>query len=257
MRPLLVSTFDLGSSFGIADSAFEEDFRRPAASLGEVGIDNPLGWGSTLVLEPSGPVLSRWRLEAQYQVHRLAGEEALGWSADIDGPLSAFETRMAELVAGHPVERCALTVYSVGVVYVHLRFSPSLPVRYCDGLLNCFEFAGYTPQVSADLLAAATSHRDRAAKVTHGPLEELTRRPIAAIRTDAENYQESTQFTYFRHVVLGIDPGDRAAVDALVGDMTPDRVTSLEFELTGACTTARSCSCLRRRACTLARTIRR
>jgi hypothetical protein len=48
---------------------------------------------------------------------------------------------MAELVAAHPVEYCALTVYSVGLVYVHLRFGPSVPVRHYDGLLNCFEYA--------------------------------------------------------------------------------------------------------------------
>lgn len=232
MRPLLVSTFDLGSSFGLADSAFEEDFRRPAASLGDVGINSPLGWGSTLVLEPVGPALERWRSEAQHQVHRLAGEEALGWMADADGPLDAFETRMAELVARHPVERCALTVYSVGVAYLSLQFGPGVPVRYCEGLLNCFEFAGYTPQVSADLLAAATSHRDEAAKVLRGPLEELTRRPPAELSTDAENYQESTQFTYFRHVVLGVDPGDESAVETLVREMT-DTVTPLTFELHG------------------------
>jgi len=102
----------------------------------------------------------------------------------------------------------------------------------CDGLLNCFEFAGYTPQVSADLRGAATTHWNRAAKVAHGPLEELTRRPAASIRTDDEGYQESTQFTYFRHVVLGIDPGDEAAVDEMVNGMT-DRVTPVDFELHG------------------------
>jgi hypothetical protein len=232
MRPLLVSTFDLGASFGLADSAFKEEYRRPVASLGDVGIESPLGWGSTVVLEPAGPLIAGWRSKAQQQVHRLAEEENLGWSADLDAPRDAFEAAVAELVAVHPVEYCALTVYSVGVVYVHLRFGPGVPVRYCDGLLNCFEYAGYTPEVSAALLLAATNHRDRAAKVAHGPLEDLTRRPAATIRTDAEDYQESTQFTYFRHVVLGVDPGDKPAVDTLVKGIT-DTVTVVDFELHG------------------------
>lgn len=232
MRPLLVSTFDLGASFGIADSAFAEDCRRPAASLGDVGIDSPLGWGSTIVLEPAGPVLARWRSEALLQVRRLADEENLGWSEKSGEPLETYLARMLALVADHPVEHCALTIYSVGVVYVQVRFGPGLPVDSCEGFLNCFEYAGYTPPVSADLMTEATAHRDRAAKVAHGPLEELTRRPAATVRTDADGYQESNQFTYFRHVVLGIDPGDEAALDALVEGMT-DAKQPVDFELHG------------------------
>ena len=232
MRPLLVSTFDLGASFGISDRAFKDKCLRPPASLGDVGIDSPLGWGSTVVLQTEAPVVEGWRSEALHQVHRLLEEEALGWSADLDGPATTFEASMAELVAGHPIEHCALTVYSVGVVYVHLRFGPGIPVRYCDGLLNCFEYAGYTPQVSNALHAAAAAQRDLAAKAAPGPLEDLTRRPAATIRTDAEDYEESTLFTYFRHVALGIDPGDKTVVDALLSGIT-DAKKRIDFELHG------------------------
>lgn len=232
MRPLLVSTFDLGASFGIADTAFEERYVRRAASLGDVGIESPLGWGSTLALEPGGSVMTQWRSEAQDQVRRLVEEEAIGWSADRDGPLDAFVSRLSEFVATHPVQRCTLTLYSVGVVYVDLRFGAGIPVGFCEGFLNCFEFAGYTPHISAALRTAAVNHREEAALAPHGPLAALTERPAPEITIDEKQYRESTQFGYFRHVVLCVDPGDHAAVERLF-EGGNDEVTKIEFELHG------------------------
>jgi hypothetical protein len=44
MRPLLVSTFEYGASCGLADSAIKKEYRRSAASLGDVRVESPLGW---------------------------------------------------------------------------------------------------------------------------------------------------------------------------------------------------------------------
>ena len=232
MRSLLVGTLDLGSSFGLGDSALKDEFRRPATSLGDVGVESPLGWGSTLDLAPEGPVVARWRSEALRQVPRLTGEGALGEQADHDGRRGSFEERVADVVAHHRVERCSVTVYALGVASVQLQFAQGVPATYCEALLTCFEFAGYTPQVSADLRRAAIEHRDLAARNPHGPLEDLTRRPEPEVRSDAAGYQESTQFAYFRHVVLAVDTGDKPAVETLVDNMTDD-VTGVHFELHG------------------------
>jgi hypothetical protein len=230
---MLVSSFDLGESYGIADSVFRKEVRRPPVSIGNIGVNSPLGWGTTIALDPGSKPVQAWRAAAIEQVRRKDMRESLGWTPGQGAPLPEFQDELTEVLRGHPVDRCHLTVYSVGTVYLRIQFGPDLPLPYLEGFLNCFEFAGYTPAVSDVLLHAAGDHVNSALAREARQLRALTRRERPATVRDAEGYEESGQFTYFRHVLLCVDPGDDGLVPALLADNGIDPDAGVLFEYHG------------------------
>jgi hypothetical protein len=232
MRAVLAGTFDLRESFGIADSVFADGYARPPVSIGDIGVSNPLGWGTIFSIDADDAILKNWRVVARQQLDREAMQDSLGWSGGSKRRFARFKERLALLLEGHPVEHCDLTLYSIGVVYMQLHFRPGVPHPYVEGFLNCFEFAGYTSSVSQDLYELAATHRRRALRGEGGLLRDLTKRMPPERVVDAKGYEESRQFQYFRHLLLCIDPGDKPVVPRLLANID-DPVEPLRFELHG------------------------
>ena len=216
MRPGLVTCFDLGRSFGLNDAAIRKDMRNPEPDLGMVGIRNPLGQGTTTDLLSSYPSLVEdWRAEAGSQLRRSVLD--IGYDDAIAQRFSRAELirGLDQLVGKHPVTTCDVTVFGMGVVYVHLEFGPGVEPHLMNGLLAAYEYAGYRDTIADGLRSAA----DAAATLAMEPLESdftrLTRRPPPESLTsteEGETYTESTLISSFTGVVRCVDPGDEVKV---------------------------------------------
>lgn len=231
MRAGLVAYFDLGSSMGLTDHAFRDEYRRALPEIGMVNLTNPLGQGAVVDLLGS-QVLAAWRTEAVAQVRRP--EMELGWQKEwIDLPRVVFLEQLEQVIGAHRIDVLELTVYSLGVVYLTFELSPGIPLRLVPGVLACFEFAAYRPHISGALYAAAKERAATAGAKEKNKLIELTARPGARISTDANDYQESTLLTSFTGLYRCIDPEDGPARDEILAALDMATTEPIEFEYHG------------------------
>jgi hypothetical protein len=147
VRPALVSYFDLGTSFGLGDAVFDRAPASAVPDLGNIGLVNPLGSGLAQDLIVDAPeIITRWREVAAAQVTRPAMET--GWTSDSGMSKPDFDQDLRELVLNQPVLECGLTIYAIGMVYLKLVFDDGVGDTYTTGMLKCFEYAAYTPDIS-------------------------------------------------------------------------------------------------------------
>jgi hypothetical protein len=233
VRPALVSYFDLGVSFGLGDRVFDPEYVAPIADLGTVGLVNPLGSGLHVDLGVSSPqALASWRAAASAQVTRP--EMETGWSETLGISRNAFDDELRRHVNAHVIQRCEMTIYSIGTVYLSLEFDAGVDPRYVTGLLDCFEFAAYTPPISDTLFAIAYGHAARAVGHRQRGLVELSRRTPSTLRRDASGYQESELMRSFTTLLLCIDDEDAAQVaDLAAAWQVAGADNAIDFEYHG------------------------
>lgn len=217
MRPALVSYFDLGVSFGLGDRVFDPEYVAPIADLGMVGLVNPLGAGLRLDLVASSPqAVAGWRAAASAQVSRP--EMETGWSESLGISRAAFDDELRRHVNADAIHRCEMTIYSIGTVYLYLEFDAGVDPQYVAGLLACFEFAAYTPTISAALFEIAYGHAASAVGQRQRGLVELSRRTPSTLRRDARGYEESELMRSFTALLLCIDDEDASQVADLAAE---------------------------------------
>jgi hypothetical protein len=217
LRAGLVSYFDLSCSYGLTEETFLPEFRNPGADIGLVGLRNPLGQGSTVDLIQVAPDLIRvWRQMAVAEVYRK--EMETGWKGEWEEELSKaeFDLMLAELIERHPITVCKITVYAVGTVYIRFEMGSGIDTRYVHGVLACFEFAAYRPEVSEKVSEQAQVHAAKSLSFRRTEFSTLTGRPKATTQKDVSGREESNLFTSFTHLVLCIDPGDENLVKQLL-----------------------------------------
>jgi hypothetical protein len=236
MRLAMVSYFDVSESFGLSDEVFEPGRLAPGYDLGSVGLANPLGRGVALDLRAAHPdLMQRWRDAAIGQLDRPEMEIEFGGAGESTG--AQFTERLRMTIQHHPLTRCDVTVYAVGVALLRLDFGPGVPVELLRGLSRCFEFAAYTPGVSDELyISARQAARAAVPGVERNGLVDLTARAGPERSADATGYAESSLLarTGFTNVLLCVDPGDGDLLDAAMRvfelDEPPaDRVVQFEF----------------------------
>jgi hypothetical protein len=229
----LVSYFDLGVSFGLGDRVFDPCYVAPIADLGMVGLVNPLGSGLRLDLAASSPqAVAGWRAAACAQVSRPDMET--GWSARLGISRSAFDDELRRLVNALAIDRCEMTIYSIGTVYLCLEFAAGVDPQYVEGLLACFEFAAYTPPVADTLFEIAYGHAAAAVGRRQRGLVELSRRTPSTLRRDARGYEESELMCSFTALLLCIDDGDASQVaDLAAGWQVDGAERAIDFEYHG------------------------
>jgi hypothetical protein len=241
LRPVLVASLDLGVSFGLRDTTFDEKWLAGAA-IGIVGLDPPIGRGVVVdVQQDHTELLGAWREEACRQARRTEMEL---------GPRkgeAAFIDDLIGIVGTHPIERCTLTVYAIGIVYVELWFAAAVPDGFLRGLTKCFEYAAYRPEIGGGLHAAALRQAEECLSepsLKSSPLTELTRRDLPAVVKDADEldaegrpYTEQLFIGSFSVLVVCTDPGDVAELPARMGELDPtvkfDTRPIIEFEYHG------------------------
>ncbi|MFH8416653.1 hypothetical protein [Streptomyces collinus] len=216
----------------MGDSIFRSDMVAPDPDIGVVGIRNPLGQGTTVSLTDRSPtIVQLWRDAAIAQVRRP--ELDTGWSAQQTVSRAEYDNNLEELIRQHPVRKCDLTVYAVGVVYLHFELDSGIPVDQISGVSECFEYAAYTPPVARALYAAAEWRAALAVMKNQGSLPALTKRKPAADITDARGYVESQLFKSMTHLVLCVDEGDQAQIPHLMESRGIGSADSIKFEYHG------------------------
>jgi hypothetical protein len=234
MRVGMVTYFDLGYSYGLSDRVFRPERRNGEAAIGLVGIRNPLGQGLTVdLLSHSKNVLPLWRELAARQIDRP--EMELGWSPDwADLSREDFKQRLRALIAQHPVDVCEIVVHAVGTAFLRIEFATNLELRYIEGVLACFEFAGYRPEVSELLLTTAQEELEGSLSIRQEGFRELTSRPVNSVQKDQSGYAESNLFTAFTGLIRCIDANDEALMADVVRTMNlEDTVIEMPFEYHG------------------------
>lgn len=228
MRMSIIGTFDVGCSYGLGDDSFLPEHRNPDPDIGWVGVNNPFGNGTTLDLNGAGQdVVDGWR--------RLSVEELLrpvtetGWHPKLGVERDEFRARIQQLIEEVVVTRCAVTVFSIGTAFLWLETShDDVDIDLVAGMLNCWEFAAYRPEVALQVLAATKEHLRGAVDASRQDFAVLTRR-AGPVTRQSEGRNESTLFRAFTTVVavaqesageegrllraLGIDPDDGIKFD--------------------------------------------
>jgi hypothetical protein len=241
LRPVLVASLDLGVSFGLRDTTFAED-QLADAEIGIVGLDPPIGRGVVVdVLRDHAELLDAWREEACRQARRKEMEL---------GPRKrepAFIDELIAVVQRHPVDRCTLTVYAIGSVYVEVWFGASMPDGFLRGLTKCFEYAAYRPAIGGGLHSAALRQAEQCLRdpsLVSSPLTELTRRDLPALvedrgELDAEGrpYTEQLFIPSFSALLVCTDPRDDAKLPGRMTELDPtvafDTRPIIDFEYHG------------------------
>ena len=241
LRPVLITSLDLGVSFGLRDTAFAED-ELADAEIGIVGLDPPIGRGVVVdVLRDHRDLLDEWREEAGRQAPRKDMEL---------GPRKLEPTFIEDLIGvvhRHPIERCTLTVYAIGTVYLELWFGPGVPDGFLRGLTKCFEYAAYRPAIGGGLHAAALRRAEQclsAQSLASSPLTELTRRDLPAViedrgelDADGRPYTEQLFIPSFTALLVCTDPDDEAKLPGRMSELDPlveyDKRPVIDFEYHG------------------------
>lgn len=220
MQIALFSYFDLGVSYGLSDDHFDEGALK-AAETGLIGLEPAIGRGVIADLTATHPkILDLWRSEASNLVERESME------LDPTEPRAEFVTALKKLIQTHGITRCELRIFAIGTVLVDLRFASGVPEHLVQGLRRCFEYAGYRPAIADRLHAAAVERVCEALtdpSEMSSPLTALTTRDLPDITTDTEEkdvegngYQERMLLPAFTTVLIGTEPGDEDAIDAML-----------------------------------------
>jgi hypothetical protein len=189
MQLAMVAYFDLGKSFGLGDTVFPENQLAPETAIGLVGIRNPLGRGLLVNLAAAAPNdIDNWRRAAADQVKRP--EMETGWSAELGLSRGAFDQMLTSLALRHPLQRCELTVFAIGTVFVRLDFASGIPLQYLEGMSRCFEFAAYMPAIALALHNAAEKRVQEVLRGKPTRLEALSARQLPQKQSDAKGYEE-------------------------------------------------------------------
>jgi hypothetical protein len=235
MRLCLISYFDVSESYGLGDDSFLPERLAPGYDLSEVGIANPLGRGVLVDLQRDYPdLMSEWTEAALSQVDRPESE--IGHHSNAGITRAQFGDRV-KIAISRPISHCRLVILAVGVALLRLEFSEGIPVDLMRGVGRCYEYAAYTPAISAGLQSAAQqSARNAVRDMMRNRLIELTSRSKATVSGDSKGYEESSLLTTagFTSVLVCIDVGDleiadQAARSFELGDPAPDEVVNFEF----------------------------
>lgn len=232
MRAGLVSAFDISRSYGLVDSAIVETARNPEPDLELVGIRNPLGEGTSVDLLVSAPsLIDEWRTEASRQAHRPAMET--GWTKETGISHTEFNDVLSSMILRHPIDRCDLTIFAVGVVYLRIELGPGIALPFLTGVLACFEFAGYRSSISRAIRRVAQEQVGTTMVTQRSEFSRLTERPEPADLRTSKGYEESTIFTSFTGLIRCIDPGDDALIPEVLELLEIEKDDALEFEFHG------------------------
>jgi hypothetical protein len=214
MKLSLQSYFDLGASFGLADDAFRQSQTTLVPDIAGTGIRNPLGQGILCDLKTTAPnIVRRWKEKAKEKVNvpeiELGHVEAPhGLHNHDETAFAQFKDDLIECIESHPIDRCELTIYAIGTVFVRLDLGSGIPLRFLQAFRTCYEFAAYQVDVSKSLQEVARLTAADAAGGRGKALEALSGRRSMEIQTDARGYQEATLFNSFTCVGLCVDETD-------------------------------------------------
>jgi hypothetical protein len=235
MRLWMISYFDVSESYGLGDDSFRSERLAAGYDLGEVGIANPLGRGVLVNLGIDYPdLVGKWTRASLSQVDRPESE--IGHDSDDGSTRAQFGDRLKEVIS-QSIPQCRIVVLAVGVALLRLEFSKGIPVDLMRGVSRCYEYAAYTPDISASLQSAAQqTARDAVRDLKQNRLIELTSRRKATVSRDSRGYEESSLLTAsgFTNVLVCVDVGDHEIADQAarsfeLGEPAPDEVVDFEF----------------------------
>lgn len=238
MRLGLITTFDLGESVGLGDEAFRHEELADAFDPFLVGYTNPLGRGVAVRCDESSELVATWRRAALRKIRDR--EIDTGWRVGTTSlSKEDLAAELTRIVAEHPVSAVELTVHAVGTVYVRVMFEPGVPVECSRGLLAAYEYAGYSDEVSVELLLAA---RERCAAALDddgagagasatAAMARLSRRGSDELRQTLPDLSEVGLLEGFTRVAIGVDAGDDLLLDATCGalEVTTDEPIAFHY----------------------------
>jgi hypothetical protein len=240
MRLSLQSYFDLGHSLGLGDEAFRSR-TGPVPDIRSIGIRNPLGEGVVCDLKAFAPdIVAMWREKAKEKV--IDPDTELGYvhanntaPGENDKAFGRFKNDLIVLLDNHPIERCELTLYAIGTVFVRLDLASGIPIKFMHACRECYEYAAYLVDVSGALqgIAVRTAKREQQEQDQQS-LKELSRRSSMEIQRDARGYQQATLFTAFTCVALCVDRDDDiAGILEQFNENEADHLQTLNFAYHG------------------------
>ena len=217
MRLALLTSFDVGVSYGLDDLVFSKEGLGPVYDISWVGVINPLGRGVVVDLQRDhAQLVANWVEEAVAQVDRPEMELLPGGGPATDDP--EFAAALKSVVASHEFSTISITVYAVGVALLKIETSPGVPLSLLPALGSCFEFAAYRPSISDGIRSAAKAAATSALRdPSRNRLSTLTRRDDPVVTNDEHGYSESNLLTDvgFTNLFLLVDSGDAEVTDEL------------------------------------------
>ncbi|MFI7494384.1 hypothetical protein ACH9D2_06650 [Kocuria sp. M4R2S49] len=227
----IVSAFDVGRSFGLGDESFKTDGRNSDPDIGWVGLKNPLGNGTNVDLMANSPnLLDRWREESLQQLERA--EMETGWMDGSGLSRGQFNGRIASLIRKTQVSRCEITFYAIGVAFLRLDINTDQTyASFIPGMLNCWEYAAYRPEISKIIMDASDEHISAVVSKDRDNFQNLTLRSGPEIRVSGD-YNESTLFKSFTGIIQ-CPRGDLPTLELLLTAYGLDEDDKINFEYHG------------------------
>ena len=228
MRPGIIGYFDLGVSLGLDDEVFVASHITSHPELGAVGINNPFGSGLLVDLTTEdSPVLEAWRQVALSQVSRP--EMETGYMPTLGMDQNEFKDRLRELVRTHPACECRVTVYAIGTACVLLMFQDGIEQCYVQGILKCFEYAAYTPEIAESLWRLANEGSRPIIEKRRRGLISLTTRSLPVVQRDKTGYRELPLIDSFTYLFACTHKDDKGLEVDLRARWSPDPTSWAEI----------------------------
>lgn len=194
MRPVLVSYFDIGCSYGLGDEVFQPKELNAPPSVQQVGIRNPFGAGIGCdLVNNNKKLLKDWRKCARKL--STQNDSEIDWTEEVGVSEEDFRKTLTRLIEEHSITCCKITIFAVGTALIWLEFDSGIPVEYLNGFSHCFEFAAYTEDISKKLRGVAQRRVDEAIREKGTAIVEISKRPEPRVETDSDGYKELRLFT--------------------------------------------------------------
>jgi hypothetical protein len=103
--------------------------------------------------------------------------ELVGNSAQMNLSAEQLQSSISALIDERPIE-CTITIFALGTAYLRLGVTAHLDGQFIHGLLACYEYAAYRPEIADDLLARTTAFAEECLAERNDHFERLTQREL-------------------------------------------------------------------------------
>jgi len=190
MRLSLQGYFDLGASFGLGDTS----------QVANLVINDPCGGAELLDLKGT-EIEQLWRRGARNKVNdpelHFGFQRTSSTLEESEEEFVRFKRELADCIEKQRSELFYLSIHPVGTVFVRLDLASGVPAKFVQGILQCYEWAAYEPEMSECLWREARKAVERTHALDEDHLWKISARRPVSMKTDEEKEGKRLKADWF------------------------------------------------------------